>query len=751
MNSLFENGDRKLLDPQQEGFRRYHSTTYAVTRLVQSIVNGFNKNNQTLACFVDLAKAFDSVWRPGLMYKLSKIGVSGRLWMWIKNFLHDRTVQCHIGDIIGAIFHTEMGLPQGSVLAPLLFSIFIIDMFSGIDGDHCKFADDGTFWHSGDHVQHLVEKICKDIGILKDWCRKWRMQISLPKTEVTLFSQSNTDNLEPVVTVDNHVLQYNKTPKLLGVHLDEKLNFRKHIEVVSHKASRCLGVLREINGIAKLSSKKLIQLYIGLVRPVLEYGCLAWQTATSHDLKPLEIIQKKALALCLKAPITSSREALEVASGIPPIDLRLTEIAIREVAKINAKSTDHPLKLQLNQCKEQDPGSRFIGPLNLALCQATEMHQTTNISISMIQPEPAYNPGDLVRSIQQPDYWSQLGSSKNRSSAQKEMGQNIIHELLTEAPDRSSFAFTDGSCLGNPGPCGAGAVVFLPDDPSGLELTRPVAARGSILLAELVAILMVLELAVSKKISDFSSSLQIFSDSQSAVGILTLNWASTNYTVLISQIKSLLQQLQSTALDVSLHWTPGHATIAGNEIADRLAKDAAHQALEMPVDTSIVTIQDIKNSSKKSIVSKWQQRWEISESGRFLHNFKPLVDSKPYLDLPSKDLFPTILQLRTGYCSLNESRFKLNQCESSECVCGEIETVQHFILECPLYEDNRQRLQKNLFLQLGIPYLDMDLLLGYSENENISGWRESIICELGQYIANTGRLFSKVADGNAPL
>ena len=73
------------------------------------------------------------------------------------------------------------------------------------------------------------------------------MQISLPKTEVTLFSQSNTDNLEPVVTVDNHVLQYNKTPKLLGVHLDEKLNFRKHIEVVSHKASRCLGVLREIN------------------------------------------------------------------------------------------------------------------------------------------------------------------------------------------------------------------------------------------------------------------------------------------------------------------------------------------------------------------------------------------------------------------------------------------------------------------------------------------------------------------------
>ena len=86
------------------------------------------------------------------------------------------------------------------------------------------------------------------------------MQISLPKSEVTLFSQSNIDNLEPVVSVDNHVHQYNKTSKLLRVHLhlDEKLNFRKQTEVVSHKASRWLGVLREINGIANLSSKNLL-------------------------------------------------------------------------------------------------------------------------------------------------------------------------------------------------------------------------------------------------------------------------------------------------------------------------------------------------------------------------------------------------------------------------------------------------------------------------------------------------------------
>ena len=92
----------------------------------------------------------------------------------------------------------------------------------------------------------------------------------------------------------------------------------------------------------------------------------------------------------------------------------------------------------------------------------------------------------------------------------------------------------------------------------------------------------------------------------------------------------------------------------------------------------------------------------------------------------------------------------MNQCESLECDCGEIETVQHFLLECPLYEEERDQLLKNLFSQLGINYLDMDLLLGYSENENIPGWRESIIKELGQYLTSTGRLFSRVADEGVP-
>lgn len=195
-----------------------------------------------------------------------------------------------------------------------------------------------------------------------------------------------------------------------------------------------------------------------------------------------------------------------------------------------------------------------------------------------------------------------------------------------------------------------------------------------------------------------------------------------------------------------IFWTPGHATIEGNEIADRLAKDAAQQASHMPLDTSVVTLQDIKSSSRKSIISKWQQRWDISESGRFFYSFKPKVNGKLFLDIPCKNLGSSILQLRTGYNHLNEYKYKLSQCDSAECECGDIETVQHFLLDCPLYEEHRQRLQSNLFLHLGINYLDLPLLLGYEENEEHSNWRETILKELGDYIQNTGRLTSKVAE-----
>jgi hypothetical protein len=134
----------RLIDPTQQGFRKNHSTTNALLRLVQSIVDGFNKDECTLAWLVDLEKAYDSIWREGLMVELYNMGIKGKIWRWINNFLSGRTARCILGDFLGEEFETKIGLPQGSVISPTLLNLFIEDLMKGTKGDNCKFADDGT-------------------------------------------------------------------------------------------------------------------------------------------------------------------------------------------------------------------------------------------------------------------------------------------------------------------------------------------------------------------------------------------------------------------------------------------------------------------------------------------------------------------------------------------------------------------------------------------------------------------------------
>ena len=185
---------KKFMDVEQDGFRRYHCTTYAILKSLQAIREGFNSKERTAAYFIDLGKAYDSVWREGLMVKLANLGIRGRMLGWIYAFLTDRQVTCCIGTSQGTTAISRTGLPQGSVISPLLFNIFIRDMFQDVAGSCCKFADDGTLWHSGANLNCLVGKVGTDVLKTQAWCQRWRMELSLNKIEVTVFQCYTVEN-----------------------------------------------------------------------------------------------------------------------------------------------------------------------------------------------------------------------------------------------------------------------------------------------------------------------------------------------------------------------------------------------------------------------------------------------------------------------------------------------------------------------------------------------------------------------------
>ena len=158
---------KRLLDEEQQGFRRFHCIAYAVLKLVQSFVKALETRRALWH-----ASAYNSVWREGLKAKLSKLGIKGRMWGWIFSYLSDRKGTCRIGEFIGGEFASCTGLPQGNVISPLLFNIFIMDMFEEVARNHNKFADDGTQWQIGKDVADLQQNVSEDVEKIQKWCNK---------------------------------------------------------------------------------------------------------------------------------------------------------------------------------------------------------------------------------------------------------------------------------------------------------------------------------------------------------------------------------------------------------------------------------------------------------------------------------------------------------------------------------------------------------------------------------------------------
>ena len=230
----------------------------------------------------------------------------------------------------------------------------------------------------------------------------------------------------------------------------------------------------------------------------------------------------------------------------------------------------------------------------------------------------------------------------------------------------------------------------------------------------------------------------LFSDSQSAVGILTLGWENKSHTSAIFEIKQAMEILKSQNVTVEINWTPGHAEIAGNEIADKLAKEAAEEAENMPeVDTPLTSI-DVKRAVRDSCKIKWQNRWEASQRGRHMFEFHPSVVARKmaFGSIPAQRI---VTQLRTGYCYLNGYLHAVGLKESPLCTCGEPESVKHFIEDCEQYEEIREKLRSRLFFGTGNSEFSCKLFLEVKVEDEFQECRQIINEIFEEYIFSTKR------------
>ena len=288
-----------LFNDSQYGFRKKKSTIHAILDLVGSIVSEHEKGNYTGTIFVDLSKAFDTISYDNFFTKLEQHGIRGVALKWMTSYLNNRTHQAMVNDVLSKPFEVKIGCPQGSILGPLCYIIFVNCISSSITAKVglriISYADDTTLLYSSPSVNVVVTQLQESMQELSEYFRANKLSINLTKTEFMLFTCNKdvpTSSLS--INIDGFELKYTNTFKFLGVILDSNLNWTPHVKFLLSKLANASFAINSVKD--KIGVGNSRNLYYAMYYSHLTYGIQAWGTMISKRLlKNLSTNQNRLL------------------------------------------------------------------------------------------------------------------------------------------------------------------------------------------------------------------------------------------------------------------------------------------------------------------------------------------------------------------------------------------------------------------------------------------------------------------------
>lgn len=290
---MFENN---FLIPEQFGFRRKHTTTLQVARLVNKAKLNENMNHTTSAAFLDMEKAFDVVWIDGLIYKMKNSNFPYPLVKLTQSYLSNRTFQIRISNQFSDTKQIVAGVPQGGALSATLFLIFINDIPKNSGTQLAMFADDTAIIASSRRAWLANSKISKHLEQLEQYCNKWKLRINPDKSQLINFSNKRYQEKFQVAKINDISIPTINTATYLGVKLDYKLKFTDHIKFIKSKGYAAYKyIFPYIKYDSPLTTKLKIQLYKAYVRPILTYAAPVFISAADSALNELQVLENKCL------------------------------------------------------------------------------------------------------------------------------------------------------------------------------------------------------------------------------------------------------------------------------------------------------------------------------------------------------------------------------------------------------------------------------------------------------------------------
>ena len=228
--------DINFLNPFQSGFRPGDSTVNQLILITHKIYEALEQGKEVRMVFLDISKAFDKVWHKGLLYKLERLGVRDPLLKWFKTYLTGRKQRVIIDGQSSDWREITAGVPQGSVLGPLLFLIYINDITTDLQSSSFLYADDTSLLEVVDDPDVTAAKLNDDLELINTWTHKWLVTINSDKTKSMVFSTKRQKPLHPQLKYDNQIIESVSNHKHLGVTLSSNLLWRTHVFNIYEKA-----------------------------------------------------------------------------------------------------------------------------------------------------------------------------------------------------------------------------------------------------------------------------------------------------------------------------------------------------------------------------------------------------------------------------------------------------------------------------------------------------------------------------------
>lgn len=282
----------------QSGFRERHSCETALNCVISSWKDALENGEIIISVFLDFKRAFETVDHEILLMKLKSYGIDGVENDWFRSYMENRKQQTNFENEISNCRENTYGVPQGSVLGPLLFILYINDIQNALE--NCKinlFADDALLTYSSKDYNSAVLKVNSDLKLIHTWLNANKLKLNINKTKFMTLSYKPVITRN-VIAINDDAIEQVTTFKYLGVVIDNKLTFKDHIEKIIKKVSSNVGLLYRLS--PKLTKSARLTIYQSVIKPHLEYCSSVLFLCNNCDVNKLQVLQNKAMRIILK-------------------------------------------------------------------------------------------------------------------------------------------------------------------------------------------------------------------------------------------------------------------------------------------------------------------------------------------------------------------------------------------------------------------------------------------------------------------